>query len=118
MISKSELLAAVINRLLNPDNWTKRTSARDRYGRSAFPWAADARQWCVTGAIDAELRSHGLRSDCMGLMRELTATFVEQHPEMEIGGGIAAYNDHPCMTHSGMMAVLEKTHAKLVERGE
>jgi hypothetical protein len=116
---KSELAAAMYQRLSDPRCWTKHTSARDRDGQSVPPSSHLAQSWCLTGAATYELHRRGYQSDCITnrLYADMTAIFKEQYPEIR-ACGVQGFNDDHRMTHEGLLAVLQKTYNKLVERGE
>jgi hypothetical protein len=119
-IEKSELVAAVLNRLSNPKSWTKGTSARNSGGRAISLNSPEAQSWCLTGAIQRELFDRGFIPDHLtgALSQEIVATFREQYPEFGGPSWIMSFNDDPHMTHDGVKGVLEKVYTKLIERGE
>jgi hypothetical protein len=50
-MNKLDILKAARNLITDPKNWTKGTSARNKYGRKVTPWCSEAVCWCSMGAI-------------------------------------------------------------------
>jgi hypothetical protein len=118
-IEKSELVAAVLCRLDKPENWTQGVSARDRNG-NATSLQGPAVSWCLSGAMTRELLDRGFDWDHLtwALTHDIADVFCEQYPELCCDSYMILFNDDPYMTHEGVKLVLEKVHAKLIERGE
>jgi len=118
-VSKSELLASVIDRLSDPKRWTRGCSARVKDGRAVSPVDPRAESWCTTGCISKELKLRGHRRDgvTFALQDELRATFEQQYPEIP-RTCLEGYNDHDLVDHPGLMKVFHKVYNSLIERGE
>lgn len=119
MMKKSELVSAVHQRLSDAARWTKGAPARRTDGLAVHPYDPDAQSWCLIGAMTLELHRQGLQYDHLTtqLQCDMKKVFREQYPNMSTVG-VARFNDHPDVTHEGMLNVLDKVYTGLIERGE
>lgn len=79
--------------LSNPDRWTKKASARNRFGTPVSPYNSSAISFCVLGAAE---HCNTSKLQLMKLRDHLRPVPT-----------IIAWNDHPETTHQSMLDVLK-----------
>ena len=89
----------VIERIASPSAWCQGASAMDALGSWVSPNSPKATRWCLTGAMQREVKDPVRRMTLTHAVQSVTAS------------GLADYNDHS--THEEVQGALRKTRDQL-----
>lgn len=120
-LKKSELVAAVYQRLADPGHWAKGAQAYDSHFSPVNFKSPKAQSWCLTGAMGRELDDRGgfvWDHVTTALSEEMVNMFREQHPKMLLRNSVQAFNDNSEISHEDVLKMLQVLYYKLIERGE
>lgn len=93
----------------DPENWTKGTLARDRYGSNVGTTDTKATQWCAVGALQAH------RLDYPEAISPAHSMLMSALPKSRRRSSyIQGFNDNPQTTHRQVMNMFDRAIKKLM----
>lgn len=106
-----EILKAARELISAPERWTKGHFAKNGAGIATYCRSSSAVCWCASGAtawvVQDEDASSGVADDIDADV-ELAKTLGGSNP-----GDVASFNDQPTTTHAEVLALFDRTIARL-----
>lgn len=104
-----EQLKEIRKLIENPENWTKRFYARDKFDREVYDVSEEACKWCLLGAINRIMRSKENYKNYLVviLILENAIRSITNHYN------IVKFNDDPKTTHEDILNLLDKCIEKV-----